>query len=96
MYMYTSVCIHTHKIECYAAKKEWNNVICSYVGEPRVYHAKWSKWDRGAISSCHLWVEYKIWHKWTYLQNRATITEIENKLTVTRVESGGNKLEVWG
>ena len=34
----------------------------------------------------HTYVEYKIWHKWTYLQNRNRLTDIENKLVVIKGE----------
>ena len=36
---------------------------------------------------CHLYVESKIWYKWTYLQNRNRLTDTENKLT--KGERGG-------
>ena len=42
----------------------------------------------------HTYVKYKIWHKWTHLQNRNRLTDIENKLMITKVEVG-DKLEVW-
>ena len=35
---------------------------------------------------CHLYVKSRIWHKWTYLENRSRITDIGNRLV------GG----VWG
>ena len=34
----------------------------------------------------HLYVESKKWYKWTYLQNRNSLTDIKNKLTVTKGE----------
>ena len=37
----------------------------------------------------HLYVESKIWYKWTYLQNRNRLRDIENKLMVTKGERGG-------
>jgi len=33
----------------------------------------------------HLYVEYKIWHKWASLGNRNRLTDIERRLTVTMV-----------
>ena len=39
----------------------------------------------------HLYVKYKIWHKWTYLWNRNNLTGIENRLVVAKGEEGG-----WG
>ena len=43
----------------------------------------------------YTYVEYKIWHKWTYLQNRNRLKDIENKLMITKVEVGSMGLEVW-
>ena len=37
----------------------------------------------------HLYVESKIWYKWTYLQNRNRLTDIENKVMVTKGERRG-------
>ena len=37
----------------------------------------------------HLYVESKIWHKWTYLQNRNRPTDIENRLVVAK--GGGSR-----
>ena len=42
----------------------------------------------------HTDMEYKMWHKWTYLQNRNRLTDIENKLIVTKGERGSNTLGV--
>ena len=38
---------------------------------PRNYHTKWSKSDKVTISY-YLYMESKIWYKWTYLQNKKT------------------------
>ena len=35
----------------------------------------------------HLYVESKIWHTWTYLQNR--LTDIQNRLVVAKGEGAG-------
>ena len=71
-------------------KKEGNNAICSNMNRPRDYHTKWSKSDgeRQISIMYHLSVESKIWHKWTYLQNRNRFTDMENKLIVTKGERG--------
>ena len=37
----------------------------------------------------HLYVESKIWHKWTCLQNRNRLTDIENRLVVAEGEGEG-------
>ena len=44
----------------------------------------------------HLYVESKIWYKWTYLQKRYRLTDIENKLMVTKGKrKGKDELRVW-
>ena len=45
----------------------------------------------------HMYVESKIWHKWTCWWNRNRLTYIENKLMVTKGERewGMDKLGVW-
>ena len=50
-------------------KKEWNNATCSNMDGPRDYHTKWSK-KKIDIIWYHLYVQYKISYKWTYLQTR--------------------------
>jgi len=41
----------------------------------------------------HLFVESKIWHKWTYLQKRNRFTDIENRLVVASGEGGGSGMD---
>ena len=41
----------------------------------------------------HLYVESKIWHKWTYPQNRNRDSDIENILVVARGAAGGMERE---
>ena len=38
--------VHMYNSILLSCKKEWNNVICSYMDGPRDYHIKWSKSDR--------------------------------------------------
>ena len=42
-------------------------------------------------------VESEIWHKWTYLRNRNTLTDIENRLVVCKERVGREKdgLGIW-
>ena len=37
----------------------------------------------------HLYVESKIWHKWSYLQNRNRLTDVEDKFMITKRERAG-------
>ena len=36
----------------------------------------------------HLYMESKIWHKWTYLRNKNSHTDIENRLVAAKEEGG--------
>ena len=59
-------------------KKEWNNAICSNMDGPRDYHTKWNKSERERqIPYDIIYVESKISHKSTYLQNRNRLTDRE-------------------
>ena len=57
-------------------KKEWNNAICSNMMDIEIIalnQKEENKYQNLSLSSnkwYHLYVEYKIWHKWTYLQKR--------------------------
>ena len=37
----------------------------------------------------HLCVQSKLWHRWTYLQNRRKLTDIENRIVVSKGKRGG-------
>ena len=41
------------------------------------------------ITWYHLYVESKIWHKWTYLQNRNRLTDMESRPVVSKGEGEG-------
>ena len=41
----------------------------------------------------HLDVESKIWHKWTYLQNRSRLTDMENRPAVAKGEGEGREMD---
>ena len=53
-------------------KKGQNNAICSKIDGTRDSHTKWSKPERKRqipfVITCLQ--EYKIWHRWSYLQNK--------------------------
>ena len=63
---------YIYTMEHYSAiKKEQNNAICSNMDVTRASHTKWSKSERERqIPYVIAYVESKILHKWTYLQNR--------------------------
>ena len=52
------VVVHIYNGVLLGHKKEWNNAICSNMGEPRNYHTKWSKSDRERQ------ISYDITHMW--------------------------------
>jgi len=61
--------VYIYAMEYYSAiKKEWNDVIFSNMNATRDYYNKWSKSERERNTVWyHLYVESKIWHKWSYL-----------------------------
>ena len=63
--------VHMHNGILLSHKKEWNSNM------DRDYHTKWSKSYEDKYHM--IYVESKIWYKWTYLQNRNRLTDIENK-----------------
>ena len=80
-----------------AIKKKNEIMSFTAIDATRDYHAKWSKSEREIqVSWHHLYVESKIWHKWTYLQCRNRFTDLENRLVVASGEgvSGGMEWEV--
>ena len=54
---------------------------------PRDDHTKWSKSEKDKYRMIPLYVEPKMWHKWTYLGNRNTLTDIK-RLVVAKGEAG--------
>ena len=76
-------------------KKEGNNAICSNMDATRDYHTKWSKSERERQIPYDITynVESKIWHKWTYLQNRNRLIDRENRLVVAKGEEVGRGME---
>jgi len=82
-------------IQYYSAiKKLQNYAIYSNMDATRDSHTKWRKSERERqITWYHLYVESKIWHKWTRLQNRSTFTDIGNWLAVAKGERGGSGID---
>ena len=60
-------------------REEWETTVASEASAKRGSLSVW----------CHLYVESKIWHKWTYLQNRNRLIDIENRLVVAKGQGEG-------
>ena len=70
-------------------QKGWNNAICSNMDGTRGYHTKWSKSERQIpYNITYMW-NLKMWHKWTYLQNKNRLTDIESRLVAAKGVEGG-------
>ena len=67
----SAVILEPRKIKSLAA-------ICNITHASRDCHTKWSKSER-QIPYDITYVESKIWHKWIYLQNRNSLTNIANR-----------------
>ena len=84
--------VHIYNRKLVSHKKERNNAICRNMDVNRDYHTK-SVRKRKTNTIYHLYMESKICHKWTYLQNRKRLTDIENRLVVAKW--GGGKGKDW-
>ena len=86
------VCIDNGILLCH--KKEQNTAICSNMDEMTDYHIKWSKSEtERQIPWYHLYVEFKIWHKWAYPQNVNRLIHTKNRLLVAKGEEGGKGMD---
>ena len=81
-------------------KKEWSNVICSSMGEPRDYHTKCSKLHRKRQISLQMAYMWNLFFKKKgtneHISKIERDSDTEDKIMVTKGENGGNdKLGVW-
>ena len=79
------------KKKCHLKQQGWNYSLM--LSEVRKTNTTWY----------HLYVEYKIWHKWTYLQNWIRLTNIDNSCGCQGERRGErregrkcDRLGVWG
>ena len=93
VYIYICVCVYIHTRAC--DKKEQNNVIkksmpfaATQMNLEIIILSEVRKRKTNTIW-CHLHVEYKIWHKWTYFRSRNRFTGIENKFMVAKGKESG-------
>ena len=94
-YVYINT-VHTHSYKrmLLSHQKEWNNAICRNNGWiSNLEISILSEVSQKKINTVwyHLFIESKIWQKWTYLQNKNRLTE--NRLVVPRAIKG--KEEGW-
>ena len=86
-------CIST--MDHYSAINKWNKAICSNrVGLEILSHSAKVSQRKANTLWYPLHVKSKIWHKWTYLQDRNRRTDIKNRLVVTKGGRGGGG-KVW-
>ena len=83
---------YIHTMEYYSAIKK--NEIMPFAAtwmdlEIIILSEVYQKENRTNTIWYHLYVEYKIWHKWTYLRNRNRLSDVENRLVVTKGEGDG-------
>ena len=95
------VCIHTHThIDTHTMK------YYSAIKKNKIIAATWMHLEIIILRSVrkrkiniiyHLYLESKIWHKWTYLWTKNRLTNIENRLVASNGEMGQQRggLGVW-
>ena len=72
------VCVYINNEILFKHKKVLNNAICSNMDGPTNYYTNHvSQKEKDKYHMISLYVESKPWHKWTYLYNRNTLTNIE-------------------
>ena len=78
-------------------KRKWCHL--QQPGWTRDYRTKWNVIKRKTnIIWYHLYVQSKIWHKWTYLWNRSRPTDRESRLVAAKVgvwASERKRLGIW-
>ena len=73
---------YIHTMECYSAIKK-NKILppaATWI-QPDILILSEARKKKTNTICYHLHVEPKIWHKWTYTQNRNRLTDIENRTT---------------
>ena len=91
MYIYTMeyIYLYLYKIEYYSAIK-MNEILPFAITLIDLEGITLSEVRQRKTNTVYqLYVESKIWHKWTYLWNRNIITDIENRGGWGRDEVGG-------
>ena len=90
--------IHLYSGILLTHKKEWNNAICRNMMQVEIITLREVRKRKTNTIWYHLYVESKIWHKRTYLQDRNRLTDIKNRLVFAKGEEvgGGMEWEVRG
>ena len=91
-WMDKEVVVHIYNGILLSHKNEWNNSICSNMERPREYILSELIQTKTNIIWYHLYVESKIRHKWTYLQNRNIQTQ-RTDLWLPRGREGGRVMD---
>ena len=85
--------VYIHNGILLSTEKELNNTICSDMDGPRYDMLNEVRQSNTNTMWYHLHVESKIWHRWTYLQNRNRLIDTEDKLIATKREKGGKGID---
>ena len=86
--------IHIYAMEYYSAIKK-NELMSSAATGMQLEILTLSEVSQRKTNATwyHLYVESKIWHKWTCLQNRNRLRDIEYRLVVAKEEGGGRRMD---
>ena len=89
--------VHTHNGVLLGHKKEQNNAMRGDMRTQRLrYEVKQVGQRKMNFRWCHLYVESKLGHRWTYLWNRNRLTDRESKSVITEGESREGWMRSWG
>ena len=80
--------VYTHNEILLTHAKEGTNAFCSNVDETRIIILSRVSQRKTNVTWCHLCVQFKIWYKGTYLQDRNRLSNIKNEF-ITKGERWG-------
>ena len=86
------VCIH-NGIHSVIKKNEIMSFTATFVDLDIIILSKISQKAKDKYYIISLYLESKIWHKWTYLQNKNRFTNIENRLCLKRGRECGGRMD---
>ena len=87
------VCIHTHNAILLSHNKNEIMLFAAIWMDLEIIILNEVSQTKTNIIWNRLYVESKIWQKWTYLPNRNRLIDIENRLVVAKGEGGGRGMD---
>ena len=75
---------YTYTMEYYSAIKRIKSCHLQWCGWPRDCHTKWSQREINIMISLICGIQFLRLYKWTYIQDRNSLTDFKNKLQLSK------------